>query len=153
MNGHPDHQFKPDQPTTRAEFTVMLANALKLNVAEINNSFVDDHLIGDWAKWAVAGTVQEGIIFGYEDNTFRPNQFITRSEMMVMIARALELTQQAEVTSFADDANIPAWAKGAVEASRVKGIVKGRGNNRFYPLEQATRAEALAVIVRMIELK
>lgn len=153
VSGHPDHQFKPDNPTTRAEFAVMLANALKLDIAETNDSFRDSDLIGDWAKRAVAGTVKERIVFGYEDNTFRPNQLITRSEMMSMIARALQLPQHAEKTGFADDTDIPAWAKGAVEASRMKGIVVGRGNNRFCPLEQAARAEAVAVIMRMMELK
>lgn len=153
VRGHANGQFKPNDTINRAEFTVMLANALKLKEAETNYNFKDQHSIGSWAKESVNMAVNEGIVLGFQDNTFRPHQLITRLEMISMVARALKLPQDAKVTGFADDAIIPAWAKGGVEASRVKGIIKGRGNNRFDPSDRATRAEALVVIMRMIEIK
>jgi len=54
-------------------------------------------------------------------------------------------------TAFADDQEIPAWAKGAVEALRQQGIVQGREGHRFSPRDTATRAEAAVMLLRMME--
>jgi len=96
--------------------------------------------------------VQEGIVTGYADGTFRPDAYITRAEMAVMIARALGMAVGAEIrTAFADDQEIPTWAKGAVEALRQQGIIQGREGNRFSPRDTATRAEAAVMLLRMME--
>ncbi|WP_372339222.1 S-layer homology domain-containing protein [Cohnella sp. WQ 127256] len=60
-----------------------------------------------WAKDAIAQAVQAGIIKGYGDGTFRPDAEITRTEMAVMIASALELAIESQTTGFADDKDIP----------------------------------------------
>ncbi|MNE60361.1 hypothetical protein D3C80_1555010 [compost metagenome] len=54
-------------------------------------------------------------------------------------------------TSFADDAAIPQWAKGAVEAVRGLGILNGRDAGKFAPNDAATRAEAVVMLLRMLE--
>jgi hypothetical protein len=59
----------------------------------------------------------------------------------------------ADVTSFADHEDIPSWAVGAVEALREMGLLQGRGKNRFAPNEVATRAEAITVILRFLEMQ
>lgn len=71
-----------------------------------------------------------------------------------MIARAMKLpTANSTSISFADDADIPHWAKGAVEAIRQHGMIEGRGGNRFVPNATATRAEATVMLLRMLEQK
>ncbi|XID94887.1 S-layer homology domain-containing protein [Paenibacillaceae bacterium WGS1546] len=153
VNGYPDGTFKPNDPVTRAEFTVMLAGALKLEEKGVELAFTDEALIGAWAKQAVAHAVQAGIVIGNSDGSFRPNAQIIRAEMAVMIARALKLqTDAGALTGYADDDTIPRWARGAVEAIRELGIVNGRGGNRFAPNETATRAEATAMLLRMLQL-
>lgn len=113
--------------------------------------FSDKEKIGVWAQKAVSKAVQAGIIYGYEDGTFRPNAEITRSEMAVMILNVLGQSIQAYVaTSFADDKDIPAWAKGAVAAMNKLGIIEGIGANRFAPGNNATRAEAVTVLLKML---
>ncbi|WP_196426476.1 chitobiase/beta-hexosaminidase C-terminal domain-containing protein [Paenibacillus campinasensis] len=152
VSGYPDGTFKPNHPVTRAEFTVMLAGALKLEGDGSALTFTDHDRIGGWAKQAVAQAVQAGIVDGYNDGSFRPNAQITRVEMAVMIARALQLQLNANAsTGFADDETIPQWAKGAVEAIRKLGIVDGRGGNRFVPNETATRAEATVMLLRLLD--
>lgn len=69
-----------------------------------------------------------------------------------MIARALQLpTENSASTGFADDADIPHWARGAVEVARQYGMIEGRGGNRFAPNATATRAEATVMLLRMLE--
>ncbi len=153
VSGYPDGTFKPNAAITRAEFTVMLANALKLEGAGSATAFTDEAKIGGWAKQAIANSVEAGIVSGYADGSFRPNARITRAEMAAMIARALKLSAEAGATTgFADDKDIPKWAKGAIEAVRKLGIVYGRDDNKFVPNGTATRAEAVTLLVRILEL-
>ncbi len=152
VSGYPDGTFKPNAVITRAEFTVILANALKLEAAGPSTSFTDEARIGDWAKQAIANAVEAGIVSGYEDGSFRPSAHITRAEMAAMVARALKLSADADTTtSFADDKDIPKWAKGAIEQVRKLGIVGGRGGNKFVPSGTATRAEAVQVVINLLK--
>ncbi|GIP30805.1 hypothetical protein J2TS4_00150 [Paenibacillus sp. J2TS4] len=154
VSGYPDGTFKPNNPVTRTEFTAMLAGAMKLEGDGSALTFTDHDRIGGWAKQAVARAVQAGIVDGYSDGSFRPNEKITRAEMAAMIARTLKLQLNANATTgFADDEAIPQWAKGAVEVIRKLGIVDGRGGNRFAANETATRAEATVMLLRMLDHK
>ncbi|MEI7027547.1 S-layer homology domain-containing protein [Paenibacillus sp. y28] len=153
VSGYPDGSFKPNSTITRAEFSVMLMNALKPQRDGVVLTFIDKEMIGTWAQKAVAQAVQAGIINGYEDGSFRPDAEITRSEMAAMISNALGQSIQATVTSFADDKDIPAWAKGAVSAMNKQGIIEGKGANRFSPGDKATRAEAVTVLLKMMAQK
>lgn len=150
VSGYPDGTFKPDDPITRAEFTVMLAGALNLDGNGAALAFTDHEQIDSWAKPAIAQAVQAGLIDGYVDGSFRPNAQITRAETAVMIARALQLplSTSAPTTGFADDETIPAWARSAIEAVRQMGIINGRGGNRFIPNGTTTRAEAVVMLLR-----
>ncbi|WP_315911006.1 InlB B-repeat-containing protein [Xylanibacillus composti] len=150
--GYPDGSFKPNHPVTRAEFIVMLAGAMKLDGAGAALHYQDQDQIGSWAKGAAALAVEAGIVSGYEDGSFRPDAKITRAEMASMIAQALKARVDANgQTGFADDEDIPNWAKGAVEAIRELGIVSGRGGNQFAPNDTATRAEAVVMLLGMLE--
>ncbi|WP_337102028.1 S-layer homology domain-containing protein [Paenibacillus sp. YIM B09110] len=152
VTGYPDGNFKPDSTVTRAEFAVMLMNALKPAGDEAALTFTDAAKIGDWAKKAIAQAVQLGIISGYDDGTFRPDATIARSEMAVMVARTLKLSiDENAVTGFADDQTIPLWAKGAVAVIGKIGIMKGSGANEFKSDAKTTRAEAVTVLLRMLE--
>ena len=152
VTGYADGTFRPNHPVTRAEFTVMLAGALKLDGTGATLHFKDQDKLGAWAKRAVALAVQAGIVSGYEDGTFRPDAKITRAEMAAMLARALKTPLEANAqTGFADNEDIPNWARGAVEAIRRLGIIGGRGGNQFVPNDTATRSEAVVKLLRMLE--
>ncbi|USG66548.1 InlB B-repeat-containing protein [Brevibacillus ruminantium] len=154
VSGYPDGTFNPNGPITRSEFTVMLAGALKLEGSSEALAFTDNDQIGAWAKQAVALAVKAGIVSGYEDGSFRPNARITRAEMAVMIARVLRFSlDENATTSFADDGEIPNWAKGTVEMVRKQRIASGRNSNNFVPNDTATRAEAVVMLLRMLEVR
>ncbi|MBO9605037.1 MAG: S-layer homology domain-containing protein [Paenibacillaceae bacterium] len=152
VEGYPDETFKPNHTVTRAEFAVMLMNALKPEGAGTELSFTDTTKIGSWAQKAVAQAVQAGVIKGYEDGSFRPNALISRTEMAAMIAHAMgHSTETNTATGFADDMAIPAWAKDSVAYVKQSGIMQGKGNNQFAPQDHATRAEAVTVLLKMLE--
>ncbi|TVX99096.1 Ig-like domain repeat protein [Cohnella terricola] len=154
VSGYQDGTFKPDRTVTRAEFAVMLMNALKSQGDEVALTFTDKSKIGAWAQKSIMQAVYAGIITGYEDSTFRPNAEITRSEMTAMIAKALAQTlNEKTATGFSDDKYIPDWAKGAVAAMKKLGIVEGKGTNQFAPNDKTTRAEAVTVLLRMLAQK
>lgn len=63
------------------------------------------------------------------------------------------MTALNAATSFADDEDIPFWAKGYTAKAAQEGIIEGRSNNRFEPSSMATRAEAVIMLVRMLQNK
>ncbi|OPH47399.1 hypothetical protein BC351_40045 [Paenibacillus ferrarius] len=154
VSGYPDGTFKPGKTVTRAEFAVMLMSTLKLQGEGAELTFTDSAQIGAWAKKAVAQAVQAGIINGYEDGSFRPDAVITRAEIAAMITAALGKSSQANAaTGFADDKDIPTWAKASVAYVKQAGIVQGKGDNQFAPLDNVTRAEAVTVLLNMLAQK
>jgi len=151
VKGTSDNTFEPNRPITRAEFALLLVLALNLGESDEELPFLDADRIGDWAKQAVAKAVQSGIIRGDEKGLFRPDAPITRAEMAVMLARALRSAGDSAESGFADDAQIPAWAKGSARALRSMGIIQGRGDGRFEPLALTSRAEAAKAIFNLLE--
>jgi len=160
VNGYPDGSFKPDQSITRAEFAVMLMNTLVQsgsagNLAAKTPAFTDWDRVGVWARAAVAEAVHSGILNGYSDGSFRPDARISRAEMAVMVARAMpaSLEGTSVTPGFADDRNIPAWAQAAAAELRTRGIISGRTGNLFEPNATATRAEAITIILNLLDSK
>ncbi|MGO4180699.1 S-layer homology domain-containing protein [Paenibacillus sp. TAF43_2] len=152
VKGYSDGTFKPNATVTRAEFAVMLMNALKPADNDTKLSFTDH--IAEWAQKAIAQASEAKIVNGYEDGSFRPAASISRSELAVMMARAAKAdTTAATVTNFADDSQIPVWAKGSVAAVKELGIISGRSGNLFVPNDTATRAEAVTIIINLLQLK
>lgn len=154
VNGYPDGTFKPNANVTRAEFTVMLMNALRPDGEGASISFTDEQKIGAWARAAIAHSVKAGIVTGYQDGSFRPGSEITRTELAVMVARAHGVPAEAAATTgFVDDVDIPAWAKPAIAWVKQLGIVNGQGDNKFAPNAAATRAEAITIILNLLQAK
>jgi hypothetical protein len=154
VSGYVNGTFKPNSVVTRAEFVVMLMKALEPQEVAARLTFADSVKIGAWAQQAVEQAVQLGIVKGYTDGSFRPDAEITRTEMAVMIAKALVLkVEDNTVTSFVDDAEIPNWAKGQVAALKNLGFITGKGMNKFAPNDKATRAEAVTILLKVLAQK
>ncbi|QMV42694.1 FG-GAP-like repeat-containing protein [Cohnella cholangitidis] len=145
--------FRPNAAINRAEFIVML-NRVRKGSSDSSNVFSDGPAISAWARDAVNAAAAQGIITGYGDGTFRPDQSVTRAEMAAMLVRAMKWQTESgsAATAFADDAGIPAWAKRYVLAAAKNGILQGQGDNRFAPNESLTRAEAAALLVRLSKI-
>ncbi|WP_127496104.1 RCC1 domain-containing protein [Paenibacillus glycanilyticus] len=153
--GYPDGTFKPNAPITRAEFLVMLMNAIRaeLTRAATVNVFADQAEIQAWAVPAIGMAYAKGIAQGYPDGTIRPNARINRAEMATLAARAFDIPLTAGDAGFADDSGIPEWATGAVHALKEQGVLNGKGNGMFHAEAEATRSEAVVVILKLHRLR
>ncbi|HZG75125.1 MAG TPA: S-layer homology domain-containing protein, partial [Paenibacillus sp.] len=113
LNGTGPNAFSPDRHVTRAEFASMLTRALGLTPNAQAAGFTDV-TDGAWYEGAVGAAVAYGLVTGFEDGTFRPNDRVTREQMAVMLERALTFAggtaSAAAGDAFADQADIGAWA-------------------------------------------
>ena len=147
ISGYPDGTFKPDSSITRAEFATVLVKAFNL---EPRNGKVFSDTSGHWAENSIRTATAHGIVSGYNASNFGPNDIITREQMAVMIIIAANLTNDEEGKTFADGPQISEWAKKAVGIASSKGIITGYPDNTFKPKANATRAEAVTVIVKAL---
>ncbi|MDD3269290.1 MAG: S-layer homology domain-containing protein [Syntrophomonadaceae bacterium] len=146
--GQPDGAFNPDLTITRAEFATMLVKAFKLENRG-GNIFADTAT--HWAKDYIAAAATNGVVNGYDASTFFPNNPVTREQMAVMITKAARLDLSSEEPGFADSASISGWAREAVTTVNKNGIMKGFPGNTIRPQGNATRAEAVTVIVNALD--
>ena len=166
INGYADGTFKPDAQVTRAQFITMLyrvAGSPEVEIpegkTEIELGFTDADTISDEYKTAVAWGVQNGIIKGYEDNTFRPNQAISRAQMATMLYRYLSLEdvwgaapdELKKAYDFTDKDDIAAPFVEAVNVMANTGYIKGFADGHFGPDETVTRGQAATVFARIFD--
>ncbi len=146
-SGYPDGTFKPDRTITRAEFAAMLVKAWKLE-PKTGQVFADT--AGHWGKEYIATATAHGIVCGYADKMFGPDDPVTREQMALMIVKATQLADASGETAFADRTDVSVWAQNGVSAAIKAGIIKGYPDNTFKPKGNATRAEAVTVILNAV---
>ncbi len=149
IKGYTDGTFKPDNPVTRAEFSKMLNVAFGIsNTQAVNFSDVP---ASEWYSAEVRKAVAAGYISGYEDNTFRPNNKITRQEAAFMIANVIPTSGTTpSLAGLVDNANIADWARAAVTKVYAKGYMKGDNKNMYNPVKSLTRAEAATILSNIV---
>jgi len=103
---------------------------------------------GHWAASSIQGAVEAGIVKGYDNGQFRPNQVVDRAEFVTMLVRALKLNDANVSLSFKDADKIPAWAQTSVAQASKAGIISGFEDGTFGPGKQLSRAELAVLIVR-----
>ncbi|MHA6534096.1 S-layer homology domain-containing protein [Paenibacillus sp. BAC0078] len=160
IEGTGNEQFSPNRDITRAEFAAILVRGLGLASGQGDATF-SDMKQADWFNKAVSTAQAYGLIDGYEDGTFRPNDKITREQAMVMLAKAMKLTglkdkqstasAAAALGSFKDAAAVSTWAQGSVADSVQAGIVSGRSAAELAPKQYMTRAEVATIIQRLLQ--
>ncbi|MDK2882750.1 MAG: hypothetical protein PWP58_1086 [Bacillota bacterium] len=159
VSGCPDGTFKPENAITRAEVTAMVVRALKLAPGSDQDlKFKDKASIPAWARGVVAAAAREGLVKGSPQPdgtvTFEPARSVSRAEMAALAVRMLEKKVGAVAPAelrFSDANRIPQWARASVGAAVAKGIVVGYPDNTFRPDKPVTRAEAAAMILRLLE--
>lgn len=153
VNGMGDGTFAPDQRVTRAQFAKMAVVALNLPIPQSTSlTFQDARSVPDWAQPYVAGAAQAGLIKGYDDNTFRPDQPITRAQIAAVVARALWVKGHqpaGQVRPFVDQDFIPTWVVRDVEKAAMAGIITGYEDGTFRAERTASRAEAATMVRRL----
>ena len=130
ISGYPDGSFQPNRNISRAEFVSIAARFSTLMPGNAGFSDLDDAL---WAEPAVASAVAHGWVAGYEDGTFRPNNFISRAEAVVILGAMLERKADSNAvllhrTVEFEDVPRTYWAYPAIsEAATSHGYTKKNG--------------------------
>ncbi len=149
IGGYEDGTFQPDKAVTRAEFVRLLNSAV--STPDGGSISFSDVKAGDWYYNDVAKAVGSNIASGFEDNTFRPSETVTRTQAAVFICNALKLTpNESGASTFTDTADIPSWAKGAVGAVVSAGFMSGYPDGSFGANKGMTRAEAVSTLDRVL---
>jgi len=151
VQGYSDGTFKPDANITRAEFVAMVNNAL--GTSEVSSTLFTDVTKSNWYYSDVQKAVFACYVNGYEDNTFRPNNLISRAEAAAIISRIVPTTDNLEsdaLKGFTDRSSIADWAEDAAGSIADKGYINGYPDGTFRPSGKLTRAEAVSIINRIL---
>lgn len=155
VNGVGAGEFQPNGTLTRAAFVTMLGRMAGVKDTDYTTSVFRDVPDGEWYTSFVAWATENGIVDGYGDGIFLPQNNITRQEMAKIMAKylnwkGLDTTPSSEISSYPiNDLNaIGGWALEPVCFCYEQGLLNGRGSN-FAPQANATRAEACVVLCRL----
>ena len=148
--GYPDGTVQPKGEITRAEACTIFFRLLTESSRDYYFSKTNDYTdvnAGDWFNNAISTLSNAGIVTGYNDGTFRPNQPITRGEMAKIIANFANLSKGTK--SFTDLSGH--WSKTYVELAAGNGWIAGYPDGSFRPDQKITRAETVTMINRVLE--
>ena len=148
MSGTSATTFEPGGTMTRGMLATVLyrsAGSPSLENENLGYPFADvpgDSWYADGIYWARLF----GVISGYSDEQFGPDDPVTREQIAVILWRYAGSPEVETGTDFADEGSISAYAAQAVDWARANGIVNGADGNRFLPQNNATRAQVAAIL-------
>jgi len=145
ISGYGDYTFRPNETMSRAEAVSLLVNAFRAQ-GTASVQFRDVRRT-HWAYEAIRRAVSAGIVTGFSDGSFRPDQKVTRAEMAAMLGRAMGLKELPATRMTFSDVRADHWASGWIERLVHEGILSGYADRTFRPEQLVTRAE-VAVMVR-----
>lgn len=156
VQGVTDHEFAPEALASRSALLTML-HRLRFSPEAPAPGFSDvpQNL---WYTQAVGWGAQEQIILGYEDNSFRPDEAVTREQVAVFLYRyavscGYDTGSAASLSGFADANSVSPWAASAVSWAVAQGLLSGSAEETglmLEPLGYATRAQIAALLCRLL---
>ena len=169
-NGVTRTTFEPNATVTREMFLVMLYRAadIKLDIFHtmiskweeevIQKSYFSDVKKDTWYAETVCLAKEMDVTNGVDETRFGVGEPITREQMATFAARFMDVRKHVAlkdaenpVKAFSDADQISDWAKDTAEAMRVSGVMQGDAQQRLHPQDHATRAEAAAVVLRLVD--
>ncbi len=150
--GYPDGYFKPNRDISRAEFATMLVKGFNLNCDMPRANLFKDVPMNNWANAAIAKAVDEDLLKGYPNNTFKPNNSVSRVEALTSISKGMTCDMDKDKANqilgrYADGHTVPEWAKIPVAKSLQNGALTDSQNpNMIMPHKDATRAEVASML-------
>ncbi len=152
MAGYPDKTFQPDQPVTRAEFAVVLVKTFDLQAA---SDKVFDDTAGHWAQDHITTAAAKGIVSGYNDQQFGPDDPITREQVAAIFWRYAQFRgddvsvgENTNILSYTDAFDISEYAIPAIQWACGTGLLQGRTPSTIDPVSKTTRAETAAILTK-----
>jgi len=149
ISGYSNGTFMPQNVITRAEL-ITIINKMNNFTEEKIISF-NDVKSSDWYHKEVAKAVYAGVANGFPDNTFKPNDAVTREQVAVILNNLYGFENKTDVFTILDFNNISSWAKDAVGNIVGSGIMKGYPDGKFLGKNPITRAEVAVVLNKIYE--
>lgn len=146
MSGTSAITFEPDSAMSRAMLATVLYRKAGSPAVTGSAGFTDVPA-GSWYTQPVAWAVQNGVVGGYGDGLFGPDDPVTREQIAAILWRAAGSPDAEAGQDYADENLIAAYAAPAVDWARANGIMSGKENNRFDPQGNATRAEVATILM------
>ena len=154
MVGVSDTSFAPGQTLSRAMLASILYRLAGEPAVTAENPFTD--VPADrWYTDAVIWAAENGIVVGCGDGTFRPNAPATRAQTAVMLYAYANFagrntSQRADLSAFADAADVPSWALAEMQWAHAAQLILGRDGKLLAPNAEATRAEMATILSTFI---
>ena len=150
MTGVSATEFAPEATTTRAMIVSILARLEGVTSAE-TAGFGDVN--DEWYATAVNWAANVGVVNGYEDNTFRPNQPITREQLAAILMnyasyKGEDVSARADLSNYTDQPS--AWATETMQWAVAEGLISGVTADQLQPQGNATRAQVAAILERFL---
>ncbi|WP_240420444.1 S-layer homology domain-containing protein [Paenibacillus periandrae] len=155
VEGSTADTFEPERNITRAEFATLIVRSLGIESVSKSSNFID---VNDaWYTSSITAAVKAGIINGYEDHTFHPDEQISREELAAMIIRAMVYanistapSDPQSVLSRFNDSNQIVWAHDEIAKAVNSGIMNGLTDTSIASSKKATRAQAAVMLKRFL---
>lgn len=152
IGGFPDGTFRPNADITRAQFAAIAVKAFNLPVSGVSNNFTDVRS-NYWANPAITAVSNSGLVTGFPDGTFRPDDRITRAQAMVVLAKALgnRFRPSGSLDNYSDRQAIPDWANESITKAANAGVIVNFPDPRLIaPNRLATRGEVAGLIYQTL---
>lgn len=149
-------QLTYDEDMTRTIFCYVLSSMLE-RCDSMPTDIDEDISFLDTESKTIRKLATAGIISGYDDGTFRPENSITRQEAAVLLARTYEYLfdepeeDEKEIYAYADNSEVGKWARMSVALMHDTGIMQGVGENKFSPKTTYTNEQSIATIMRLYD--
>lgn len=148
--GYADGTFKPDKPVTRAEFASMMNKALG-NTRTVSIAF-SDVSPSQWYYTDISKAVAAAYVSGYNNNSFKPNNPITREEAAVMISRIVPgYSRTGNLSAFGDYGSISDWALSGMQKTNGAEYMGAYNDGNLHPKDKLTRAQTVKIICDIIK--
>lgn len=154
--GFGDGTFRPEAALSRAMVATVLYRQAGSPAVTDTSTFPD--LKDDWYADAVAWAQEAKVVIGDDKGLFRPDDDVTREEMVTMLYRFaasqnMDTTTTGDLSSFTDTSSVQSYATEPMTWAVGNGIILAMGNNELAPRESATRAQFAAITARLAALK
>ncbi|MEI7026455.1 S-layer homology domain-containing protein [Paenibacillus sp. y28] len=159
VDGVSDSNFAPERDITRAEFAALIVRELALDGAD--TSSFSDVSASSWYAQEVGAAAKAGIIDGFEDGTFRPDENITREQLAAMVTRAIHFAgistsvsgaRQTEILANYKDSKDIIWAHKEIATAIDAGLMNGMTDNTIGSAQTATRAQSAVMLKRLLAI-
>lgn len=155
MIDYSNYTFQPDTTLSRAMVVTVLYR--QAGSPEVTGTTTFPDINGDWYKDAVVWAQENKIALGDDTGHFRPDDDVTREEMVTFLyryasANQYDMTSKGDLKTFTDSASVQPYAVEPMTWAVGSDIIKGIGNNQLAPLANATRAEFATIVYRLSEL-